>query len=53
MANERSPTVTHRDGRTSRRLEVDEHRRSLCLELLSTTRQLFEKLHLKRPAVDE
>jgi len=27
VANDRSPTVTHRDGRTSRRLEVDERRR--------------------------
>jgi len=26
VANDRSPTVTHRDGRTSRRLEVDERR---------------------------
>ena len=27
VANDRSPTVTHRDRRTSRRLEVDEQRR--------------------------
>jgi len=31
MANEWLPTVTHRDGRTSRRLEVDERRRPQCL----------------------
>jgi len=31
MANERSLTVTHRDGRTSRRLEVDECRWHQCL----------------------
>jgi len=29
VANDRSPTVTDRDGRTSRRLEVDERRRPL------------------------
>jgi len=27
VANDRSPTVTRRDGRTSRRLDVDEQRR--------------------------
>ena len=32
-ANDRSPTVTHRDGRTSRRLEVDERRRPQCRTL--------------------
>ena len=29
VANERSPTVTHRDGRTLSRLEVDDRR--LCM----------------------
>jgi len=36
-ANERSPTVTSRDGRTSRRLEVDERSRPQRLDDRSTT----------------
>jgi len=31
VVGRQSPTVTHRDGRTSRRLEVDERRRPRCL----------------------
>jgi len=36
-ANERSPTVTSRDGRTSRRLEVDERSRPRRLDGRSAT----------------
>ena len=36
-SNERSPTVTHRDGRTSRRLEVDERSRPRRLDGRSAT----------------
>jgi len=37
VANDRSPTVTHRDGRTSRRLAVDERRRPRRLDGRSAT----------------